>query len=539
VDERTTACVTIDYVFDQLQGAPPIYKVDNSTYYITEDIYVLDGITLAIKDKEVRLKSDAETFLNLRGHGGSILIEDSKITSWDPTTEKPDENVDDGRSYISCVSESLVSNLTCEGSAKNEMGEGRLDVIRSEVSHLGYYASESWGLSYKVRGFCSDKSNPEVMEMVGIYGDIVDSEIHDMWHGHYSFGHRSGNCSNNIIHDNIGYGFDFHDYSIDSLVNGNTVYNNGIHGIIGSKWCTGLNISNNVVYNSKVGVFSHVAGDHVIVENNEIYNNRDSGIVFLESSDSIVRNNRVYNNSVGTRISVGSRNLTYEGNVFENNGKYEVWTYEGTDTPTVLDSNTVKNIRFHNNVIVGIGMRFQDSESIQFVGNSLDLSDEIDVSETTQMLFLDSPIGSTVLDVGGESCFNTLSDVGDVFCQELEEVFPIASDSPVINSPTDSPVTISPTTSSPTTTSPTTSSPTTTSPMTSSPTGSPMSSPVGNGGTTVYDNRGNDGFGKKETWIVFSVICAICIICAVGFYYKCGPGKKRSANTCGPATSVV
>lgn len=421
--ERTSVCITIEDVYDQLQGKPPVFKVDNSTYYITEDLYILDGITLVIKNKNIRLKSDAESYMNLRGHGGSILIEDSKITSWDPSTEGPDENVEDGRSYISCISEMLVSDLECIGSAKNEMGEGRLDVVRSEVSYLGYSASESWGLSYKVRGFCADKSNPEIVGMVGVYGDIVDSEVHHMWHAHYSFIHKSGNISNNILHDNIGYGVDLHDYSTGSLVNGNTVYNNGFHGIIGSKWCTDVHITNNVVYNSKVGIFSHRSGDRVLVENNEVYDNRDSGIVFMESSDSIIRNNYVYNNEVGSRLAVGSRNLTFENNIFENNGKYELWTYEGTDEVVDLDTKTPKNILLHDNMFTGIGMKFTDSENIQFVSNMFDLSDVIEVSDTRQILFSESTPDELVFKMVGDSCFNPLSDIGDIVCEDSTEVY--------------------------------------------------------------------------------------------------------------------
>lgn len=50
-------------------------------------------------------------------------------------------------------------SLGCDGMAKNTTEEGTLDVVHSEISYLGYYAYEAWGLSYKVRGMCKDKSN--------------------------------------------------------------------------------------------------------------------------------------------------------------------------------------------------------------------------------------------------------------------------------------------------------------------------------------------------------------------------------------------
>ena len=535
VDKRTSSCITIEDVYDQLQGGPPIYQVDNSTYYITEDLYILDGITLVIKDKDIRLKSDSESFLNLRGHGGSILIEDSTITSWDPATEGPDENVEDGRSYISCVSEMLVSDLTCIGSAKNEMGECRLDVVRSEVSYLGYSASESWGLSYKVRGFCADKSNPEIVDMVGVYGDIVESEVHHMWHAHYSFIHKSGNISKNTLHDNIGYGVDLHDYSTGSLVDGNTVYNNGFHGIIGSKWCTDVHITNNRVYNSKVGIFSHRSGDRVLVENNEVYDNRDSGIVFLESSDSIIRNNHVYNNEVGVRMSVGSRNLTVENNIFENNGKYELWTYEGTDDVVDLDTKTPKNLLFHDNMFEGIGMKFDESENIQFVGNMFELSDGIEIEDTQQMLFSGNTPDNIILDVSGDSCFNPLSDIGDILCGDSTEVYTLPHTwfeeeevTPILHTVAPTPsvtlapapsVTLAPTSS--VTMAPTSSVTLAPSPVESTrgiSTDAPIIEEDVNDPTDDLDSGIMDGgkFSRNEKWlIVLGVLTGICLLLIV------------------------
>lgn len=59
----------------------------------------------------------------------------------------------------SCVSERLVSNLTCSGAAKNEMGECRMDIVNSEIAYLGYYGSEAYGLTWKV-----------CMGILGIFG---------------------------------------------------------------------------------------------------------------------------------------------------------------------------------------------------------------------------------------------------------------------------------------------------------------------------------------------------------------------------------
>lgn len=40
----------------------------------------------------------------------------------------------------------------------------------------------------QVRGFCADKSNPEVFDDVNVYGNIYDSDIHHNYFGVYTYG---------------------------------------------------------------------------------------------------------------------------------------------------------------------------------------------------------------------------------------------------------------------------------------------------------------------------------------------------------------
>ena len=73
------------------------------------------------------------------------------MISWDDTTNSPDVDETDGRSYISTISEVIVdASETCEGRAKNDMGEARMDIVDSEMGYLGFQDSESYGLTWKV-----------------------------------------------------------------------------------------------------------------------------------------------------------------------------------------------------------------------------------------------------------------------------------------------------------------------------------------------------------------------------------------------------
>ena len=73
--------------------------------------------------------------------------------AWDEYSNSVDENQDDGRSYISAISEIILDETeTCDGRAKSTMGEARMDIEDSEMAYLGYYDGETYGLTWKVRG---------------------------------------------------------------------------------------------------------------------------------------------------------------------------------------------------------------------------------------------------------------------------------------------------------------------------------------------------------------------------------------------------
>ena len=76
-----------------------------------------------------------------------------KVFGWDTSKNTYDKKDSDGRSYISAISEVVRdSGEKCEGRAKNNMGEARMDIEDSEMAYLGYHKAESYGLSWKVGG---------------------------------------------------------------------------------------------------------------------------------------------------------------------------------------------------------------------------------------------------------------------------------------------------------------------------------------------------------------------------------------------------
>ncbi|CAN0251238.1 unnamed protein product [Ectocarpus fasciculatus] len=399
------ACVTLTDIYesrsDGTENKGPLYPFDETTlsttntitgsWYLESSLYITEGSKLTVQGKSkggdcdhLLLASSPEKFINLRAHGGDIMLDGTHVESWDLAARTVDENNEDGRSYLSAISEVITdSTETCDGVAKNDMGEARMDIIDSEVNHLGWYDSESYGISYKVRGFCKDLSNPELFDAVSVTGDILGSDIHDNYFGHYSYGHQGGNWSHNKMHDNIGYGFDPHDDSDYITIHNNEVYNNGWHGIIASKRCDHVSIQNNHVHdNGHIneagqrtgnGIMLHRSSDYGTVKNNVIHDNMDSGVALYESSYCAVSDNKIYGNKNGIRMSLGSSdNLFYENDIIVNgpDANYAIYLYQGHDIPDVSDGRPRNNHIFDNSLISDNEVvKMLNSDDTAFEGN--------------------------------------------------------------------------------------------------------------------------------------------------------------------------
>lgn len=198
-------CATLTDLFnarmDKYGPKGPLYVMDDDDnvdykstkptgkWFLASELYVEDGVTLEVHGTDIggdcdalRIQSEGSKFHEIRAHGGNLHFENTIVTSWDTSIKGPTDDYKNGRSYINCVSEK-APKVSCEGAAKNNMGECRMDIINSEMGYLGWADSESYGLTWKVRGYCVDGSNPEVFEDTNVYGDIQSSDIHHMYYG--------------------------------------------------------------------------------------------------------------------------------------------------------------------------------------------------------------------------------------------------------------------------------------------------------------------------------------------------------------------
>eukprot|EP00752_Nemacystus_decipiens_P007155 g6407.t1 len=435
-------CVTLGQIFEARGPQGPLFAVNpvsgdvsttaTGTWLLSEELFVEDGITLKVYGTdaggdadELRLLSTTDVYINLRAHGGNFDFVSTKVFSWDTATNSPDEDESDGRSYISVISEIVTDpDETCTGRAQNTMGEARMDIESSEIGYLGFQDSESYGLTWKVRGFCEDTSNPEVFDDVNVYGNMYDSDIHHLRFGLYTYGHQQGDWRRNKMHDNSGYGFDPHDDSDFLTIHDNEVYDNGYHGIIASKRCNGVSIQGNEVYGggeTSCGIFLHRSSDDAIVKGNYAHDNGDCGMALLESFNADVSDNTFDNNNYGVRFSVASGDNVFSNNVFSNSAKYNAYSYLGSDSPDTVSSGRPQNNVFSQNTFVaGLEtVKIQEADGTQFLDNVFE--------DATVMRFDDATLtlmqGNTGIDLADDdfelkvdngACFDGDSDAGYV-----------------------------------------------------------------------------------------------------------------------------
>ncbi len=398
----------------------PLTLVDptNRIWLLGANLVLENGATLVLDGArggdvaELRLRSNNTTsvdaFVELRAQWGNLLIQNTRITSWNEHDGAPDTEYDTyGRAFVR-----VVSYLDVDGTPR----QSRMDVLKSDIGYLGYYEAESYGLVWKVR----DTTGPEVFDAVDVVGDLVDSKIHHNYFGMYSYGAYGMNITGNEVYENVMYGIDPHDDSDALLIADNNIHHNGNHGFICSKRCDGLTVRDNVSSsNAQTGYMLHRAVENTVVESNLAENNGDAGFAIMDSHDNVLRNNIARGNKYGVRLSVGASDNLIEDNELSDNTLYGIYLYQGTDEPTINDGRPTGNLFLENEVrrSGSLAVRAADAHANQFVRNSFAESTDYAVflHDATDNVFEENDLGgSYLLSKGLSSNAVSNTDVADV-----------------------------------------------------------------------------------------------------------------------------
>lgn len=292
------------------QSLPPfrrklLEQVSPGEWVLRANLYIGKNVTLILDGdevKELKMKSD-DNFVWLRSEAGNILISKTKVISWNENDNTPDYDYSDGRSYIT---------------ARNS---GRMDIINSDLSYLGYSGfpnrggpfGGSYGVSWKI-------NNNGFRERL-LTGVVLNSKFHNNYFGLYTFGATGMLIRGNEFYENIQYGLDPHDDSNNFLIENNRAYRNGNHGIILSRRCFDNVISGNISIDNRLhGIMLDRGSNNNLVEGNTVYGNVD-GLAIYDSHNNLVLENEVRHNMRGIRINAGSKDNYLEKNVIFSNSR--------------------------------------------------------------------------------------------------------------------------------------------------------------------------------------------------------------------------
>lgn len=386
-------------------GTPPagaLQLVDPAakTWLLNVKLIVEEGATLNViggggDANWLRLRSDGAGFVYLKAMNGNLRLERTKVTSWDAGISAVDTNPSDGRAFIVARTvwdgRATAAPTPCSvNGGSQEAYEARLDVVDSDVGYLGYLASESYGITWKVYS----KNPPPgrgLYELVDVFGTVTGSSFHHNYFGAFTYGAYCMNWSGNLFENNHGYGLDPHDDSDALTITDNVFRNNGNHGMICSVYCSDIVIRDNQAYgNTGNGIMLHRRVDNAIIENNSSYDNTDSGIAIFDSHWGTIRGNTLANNgNAGIRFSVGSSNNMFENNTIVGSNAsgqngYAIYSIMGSDLPTEGTNRRIQNNTFRNNQVTafkGPVIKMGDASNSIFDGNTMTASSSLTTFE--------------------------------------------------------------------------------------------------------------------------------------------------------------
>jgi len=353
---------------------------NGKTWLLSANLQIENFSTVFINSTDVdwlQIEGDSkEEYYGIKNHG-TLLIDDVKISSWNPTTQDYVQQNMNGtikRSFI------VADN-----------SQGPMNITNSELSHLGFGLALERGLVYHFSG----------------YSKISGNKIHDMWYGFFTNSSSNIDVTNNHIYDNFKYGIDPHTSTNNLLIKNNTVHHTilGI-GIICSQGCYDITIEDNTVYsNKKAGIMFSMNMSNSIVRNNIIYD-EIQGISVSESYNNQVYGNVITNSTTGIHVKL-LRPLEYHSNL-END------IFNNTISDTYVAIKIDPDVR-HNSIH---GNTISDSRYGIWISNITNTNNLIYDNSLTKNHYA---IRTTIAD---DTSKNEFLDLESIWCQnEIDHIY--------------------------------------------------------------------------------------------------------------------
>ncbi len=455
-------------------AAAPLTLVDapSKTWELSADLVLQNGATLNLTGgatgdvNTLRIRSLSDNAIAhvqaITAQYGTINMNSVHVLSWDDDAGAPDTDpslpagagsTDRARAFIRALSYLDTDGVTPRESA--------MYINNSELDHLGWYDSESYGVAYKTRG-CDHDTGYAVCQAVKVYGSETGSHFHDNFMGTYTWGAYGISFTNSEYDHNVMYGLDPHDVSRYLTIDHDHFHDNGDHGVICSQRCDHLTITNNESDHNGMTPFLGPTGDsdtpgqvhgimihrgvtNTVISGNYVHDQPNgAGIAVFDSAGDTITNNTVDGAEYGIRLSVGAANNTITNNTVTNSSQYAVFMYKGSDLPSyttasghptanILDSNTfngtgsnaIKLTEADSNVIsnstvsnAGGSILFANSFGNVLSHDTLASSQNISITGSVAepgTATITNPTGAFKVTVDTKSSYDVTSTTGQLF----------------------------------------------------------------------------------------------------------------------------
>jgi len=162
---QTETIVDLRDVAAAIKNEDILKEETSKVWLLKADIFIKNGVKLFLTDETVswlKLESNPNYFVWLKTYNGDILIQNTKITSWNSEEGTFDTTYEDGRSFILAKYNS------------------KMDIINSELAYLGYSGGEAYGVSWRIA--------EGTLGQYFVTGEVRGSSFHHNYYGAYSFG---------------------------------------------------------------------------------------------------------------------------------------------------------------------------------------------------------------------------------------------------------------------------------------------------------------------------------------------------------------
>lgn len=334
-DAKQQVITTIPELSTFLASYNAIEKIGPTHYRITRPLTLVGDIRIDITSSTVtklELTSTPSTVTCLCFDRTIALIDGVEISSVDPATNQPDDNIKDGRAFV-------------------RMKNGRMDILNSKLDYLGngidiieasspLYTTQKdggmYGVSWRISG---DTLGKELTT-----GWVENSNFEHNYFGSYTYGASGMTWKGNTFFKNHVYGLDPHDDSNNAMIEDNKFIENGKHGFIVSKRCNYNIIRNNIsIDNTGHGYMLHQDSAYNLIENNIAKGNMDNFVIYESNFNTIIGNTSYSPHSSHVRINQSSFNnyIVQNDMVGGNRG---IFLY-GNVQNTYIADNTIQNMR--------------------------------------------------------------------------------------------------------------------------------------------------------------------------------------------------